>query len=100
MRARALGEAEANVAFLQAELESTNVVTLQQSIGRLLETEMQKLMLARGSEEYAFRVIDPAQIAKEPDKPNRALVIALGFLAGGLLALLWVLISKGPRQAV
>ncbi|MBX3705070.1 MAG: hypothetical protein KF911_00440 [Pseudomonadales bacterium] len=98
MRARALREAEANVAFLQAELANTNVVALQQSIGRLLESEMQKLMLARGSEEYAFRVIDSAQPAREPDKPKRLMVVALGTVAGGLLGLLWVLAARALRR--
>ncbi|MEX2488497.1 MAG: Wzz/FepE/Etk N-terminal domain-containing protein, partial [Pseudomonadales bacterium] len=60
LRERALREAETNVAYLQSELAQTSVVTLQQSIGRLLESELQKLMLARGNEEFAFRVIDEA----------------------------------------
>src|SRR5690606_2767647 len=64
MRRRALLEAESNVGYLQEELAKTGVVTLQQSISRLLESELQKLMLARGNEEFAFRVIDRAQVPK------------------------------------
>ena len=40
LRQRALQDAERNVAYLQAELGSTSVVTLQQSIGSLLQTEL------------------------------------------------------------
>lgn len=82
LRERALEQAEANVAYLQSELAQTNVVTLQQSIGRLLESELQKLMLARGNDEFAFRVIDPAEVPNMPARPRRALIVALGLVLG------------------
>src|SRR5579859_2390824 len=39
MRARALTEGEANVAYLQKELAATNVVPVQQAVSKLLEQE-------------------------------------------------------------
>ena len=54
---------------------ATNVVSLQQSIGRVLESEMQRLMLARGNEEFSFRIIDPAKPPKLPSEPKRAQII-------------------------
>lgn len=86
MRERSLGEAEANVAYLQSELSSTGIVTLQQSIGRLLETELQKLMLARGSEEFSFRIIDPAEAPQYRSRPKRTLTVALAAVGGGLVS--------------
>jgi uncharacterized protein involved in exopolysaccharide biosynthesis len=86
MRSRALRDAEANVRYLQSELSATSVVTLQQSIGRLLETEMQKLMLARGSEEFAFRVIDRAVPPQQRSKPRRTLTVVLATVLGGVIA--------------
>ena len=70
MRQRALAEAEANVKYLRREFESTSIVALQQSISGLLENEMQKLMLARGNSEYAFRIIDRAEVPRAPSKPR------------------------------
>jgi len=61
-RERALETASSNIAYLQSEMKATSVVSLQQAIGRLLESEMQQLMLARGNEEFAFRVIDRAMV--------------------------------------
>lgn len=90
LRQRALLEAETNVAYLQQELAKANVVTLQQAIGRLLENELQKLMLARGNQEFAFRVIDAAQPPKFRSRPKRAFVVVIGTLAGGFLGLFWV----------
>lgn len=85
MRERALEEAEANVEYLRSELTATNVVAIQQSIGRLLESELQKLMLAKGNEEYAFRTIDPAFVPKNPVRPDRILMIVFGTVLGLLL---------------
>jgi uncharacterized protein involved in exopolysaccharide biosynthesis len=100
LRARALREAETNVAYLQAELGATSVVTLQQSIGRLLESELQKLMLARGSEEFAFKVLDPAEVPQEPVRPRRALIIILGTILGGMLSVLGVFVLSVARAGV
>lgn len=86
MRTRALTEAEANVAYLRGELRGDAPVELQQSIGRLLESEMQKLMLARGNRDFAFRVVDGAQVPKRRSWPNRVLVVAIAAILGGALA--------------
>jgi uncharacterized protein involved in exopolysaccharide biosynthesis len=97
LRERALQEAETNVAFLQTELGQTSVVTLQQSIGRLLENELQKLMLARGNEEFAFRVIDPPSVPKEPVRPKPALIAVVGTILGGMLAVFFVFLRHAVR---
>jgi len=107
LRVRALQEAEANVAYLQAQLGATSVVTLQQSIGRLLESELQKLMLAKGNEEFAFKVLDPAEVPWKHVRPKRAFVvilgIALGVMVGVIMAFLWHAMRAGhdlPRLEV
>jgi uncharacterized protein involved in exopolysaccharide biosynthesis len=90
MRARAEREAETNLAYLNKELATTTVVNLQQAISRLIETEMQKLMLARNSDDYAVRTIDAAQVPKRPESPKKALIVVLATLAGGFLSLVWL----------
>lgn len=100
MRERALAEAEANVAYLQAEMSNTNVVAIQQSIGRLLETELQKLMLARGNAEFSFRVIDPAEPPKYRVSPKRTLIVLIGTLLGGLIAVFFVLVRHAIRHTL
>lgn len=84
MRDRALADAARNIRFLREELAATNVVSLQQSIGRLLEAELQKLMLARGNEEFAFRVVDVAEVPKKRARPRRAIILAGSLIVGAL----------------
>ena len=86
MRQRALAEAEANVKYLRHEFESTSIVALQQSISGLLENEMQKLMLARGNSEYAFRIIDRAEVPRAKSKPRVTLIVAVATVFGAMLS--------------
>lgn len=92
MRERAIFDASGNVSYLQSELSKTNVVTLQQSIGRVLETEMQRLMLARGNQEFAFRVIDPAKAPRRRSEPKRVQVVLISTTIGFALAIALVLV--------
>lgn len=97
MRERALADANRNVAFLQSEITKTDVVSLQQSIGRLLETEMQRLMLARGNEEFSFRVIDPAKPPHKRSEPRRTQVVVLWTIMGFALSIAVVLAVPAIR---
>lgn len=97
LRETALQEAQTNVAYLQAELAKTTLVTLQASIGRLLESEMPKLMLAKGNEEFAFKIVDPAVPPKERVRPKRALIVIICTLLGGLLGVFGVLVGHSGR---
>lgn len=94
LRTQAQEESERNVAFLQREIAATSVVSLQQSMGRVLEGEMQKLMLARGNEEFAFKVIDRATPPKQRETPKRTLIALVSMLAGGFLGVLFVFLRK------
>jgi uncharacterized protein involved in exopolysaccharide biosynthesis len=98
MRARAITDAESSIAYLRSELQATTQVSLQQSISRLLESQMQNLMVARGNEEFAFRVIDTAHAPKERFKPQRTLLILGAALIGAFVAGA-ALILLSARQA-
>jgi uncharacterized protein involved in exopolysaccharide biosynthesis len=101
MRRQALMEAEANVKYLQDQLNANTPVALDQAIGKLLEGEMQKLMLARGNRDFAFRVIDRADVPKRRSKPNRVLIVMAATIIGGGLSVVIVgllVLSSGRRK--
>jgi LPS O-antigen subunit length determinant protein (WzzB/FepE family) len=98
MRARALDEAEANLSYLRAELAAANVVALQQSIGRLLENELQKVMLAKGNQEFSYRFVDRAVTPKWRSSPKRLQLLVLGGLAGVIVALALVFVRDSVRR--
>jgi uncharacterized protein involved in exopolysaccharide biosynthesis len=86
MRERALAQADSSVNYLKLELERSNVLTLQQSVGRLLEQQLQKAMMARVNEEFAFRVLDTAHPPNTRSAPRRRQIVMFAFLFGAFLA--------------
>jgi uncharacterized protein involved in exopolysaccharide biosynthesis len=98
MRQRALEEAEASVVYLKVEMEQARVVPLQQSIGRLLQNELQKAMLARVTKEFAFRVLDRAEAPKWRVWPKRGQLVAFAIVLAGLLSSIVVLMMSNVRE--
>jgi uncharacterized protein involved in exopolysaccharide biosynthesis len=94
LRDRALADAERNVTHLKSELPLTSSVMVQQSIGRLLDQELQTVMIAKGNPEFAFKVIDPGKVPKFRSAPRRAQMTVLSLIAGGFLGILYVLWSR------
>ena len=98
LRDRAIAESNRNLSYLNAQLEKTSVVELRQAIYRLIETEVKSVMIAEGSQEYAFKVIDPAVIPQDKIKPQRGLMVFSGFFLGFLFSCLYALIRKAPTS--
>ena len=59
---------------------------------------MQKLMLARGNEEFSYRVIDSAQVPKEHSKPQRTLLVLFSVLLGGFIGVIIVLVRNSINK--
>jgi hypothetical protein len=98
MRQRALEEAEASVGYLKLEMEQARVVPLQQSIGRLLQSEMQKAMLARVTKEFAFRVLDRAEAPKWRVWPKRGQIVIFAVFLAAVLSSIVVLVLNNVRE--
>lgn len=99
LRKAAIERSERNIAYLEKQANSTSVVELRQSIYRLIEGEINTIMLAQGSEDYAFRVIDPAVVPQEPVRPKRPMIIAVGFASGVALSCVFLLFFAEPRRS-
>lgn len=85
MRKRVITETSNNIAYLEEQMKATDVVAMQEAIGRLLEGEMQKLMVAQGRQEFAFRIVDEAQVPKNSVWPKKSIVLLFsGFLGVGV----------------
>lgn len=100
MRMRALGESESNIRYLTQQLQATNVVSIQQAISRVLEAEMQKAMLAKGTPDYAFRVIDTAEPPVQRQRPKRTIIVMVAFFAGLMLSVFAVIIAAPLRRVI
>jgi uncharacterized protein involved in exopolysaccharide biosynthesis len=97
LREKAIQQAERNIAYLNEEAAKTNVVEMRQAIFSIMQKELTKAMIARGSEEYAFKVIDPATVSEMPSFPKKAIWIIAG-AAIGLLVSISVVSLRSPRK--
>jgi uncharacterized protein involved in exopolysaccharide biosynthesis len=98
LRDKAITESERNIQYLNIQAANTNIVEARTAIFSILKDEVNKQMIAKGREEYALKVLDPAQPPERPSSPSPLLVTVLGFVAGCLFAGLYVFFGAGKKM--
>jgi len=99
MRQRALTEAQRNISYLTDQIAKTNLVELRSALGTLIQNQVKQQMLATGTEEFAFKVLDPAVVPQEPSSPGFIVSVVCGAL-GGLLIFVFALFARLAMKAV
>lgn len=90
-RETAIAESDRNIAYLTQQAAGTDVLGIKQAIYNLLQSEISKSMIARGTPEYAFKVIDPALVPEKAAFPQKIIWVLAAFFGSFLLAVLAVL---------
>jgi hypothetical protein len=80
--------ASSAIDFLNKTSAETNLNPIKEGISKLLETQMQTLMLASANESYIFKVIDPPLVSEKHSGPPRAIICIMTTLFAGLFSLL------------
>ncbi|MEO5368161.1 MAG: Wzz/FepE/Etk N-terminal domain-containing protein [Magnetococcus sp. WYHC-3] len=90
MRADAIESSQKNLDYLTNQLNSTSIADLRATISGLMETEIKRIMLAHGKEEFSFKVLDPAQVPPwyAVERPKKKLIAIGGFMIGGMVGLM------------
>lgn len=94
LRDKALVESDRNISYLKDQATTTDVVQIKQAIYTLMQSEIDKAMVARGSDEYAFKVLDPAIVPERPSSPQFVLWTLAGTVGGLILSVLFVLLRS------
>jgi LPS O-antigen subunit length determinant protein (WzzB/FepE family) len=89
--------AQNSVNYLNEVSKSTNFKSLKEAIVKLLEDQMQTIMLTASSEAYVFKVIDSPIVSEERSKPKRVLMVILATILGCFFSLA-VIFIKYYRQ--
>lgn len=92
LRDKAIAESEGNIAYLSEQAAKTDAVGVKQAIYTIMQAEINKAMLARGSEEYALKVIDPAVAPETHSSPQFLIWVVGGFFGGLFLSVLVALL--------
>jgi uncharacterized protein involved in exopolysaccharide biosynthesis len=95
-RQKAINEAERDIAFLNVQAAKTQYVEEREGIFSILETELTKEMLAKGSDEYSIKVVDPAFAPEKPSFPLPVLWTAGGLFLGVVLGCGYALYRSRP----
>lgn len=95
MRSRAIADADAYVGYLEKEFQQTSIVASRDAIGRLIEAQIKRRMVATVSPEFAFRVVDKALPADhdDPVKPRKLLLLMAGPVVGVFVGVFFALAS-------
>jgi len=91
LRNQAIKEAERDITYLNDQAAKTNVIEVRNAIYSLLQAQIKQEMIARGRDEYALKVVDPAFVPEKPSSPGPVLLSILGFGLGCTAAFLIVL---------
>jgi LPS O-antigen subunit length determinant protein (WzzB/FepE family) len=92
-------EAEQAIAYLNKQIEATSLAELHVVFFRLIEEQMKTVMLAKVSDEYLLKTLDPAVAPEEKEAPNRALIVLLSAFFSGILAMFLVVVMGSSRLA-
>lgn len=92
MKQRDVIEANKSTNFLTKQIQQTKVADIRAVLYKLIEEQTKTIMFANVRDEYVFKTIDPAIVPEQKYKPKRALICILGFMLGGMLSTVFVLI--------
>lgn len=100
LRDAAVHDSEKSLEYLEGQIKQTGLVELQHAVYALEETELKKLMLAKGGDEYAIRTVDPAQAPRLRIRPKRVQITILGLVLGGMIgvAIFSSVRAFGPKR--
>ncbi len=86
LREAALAEADRNVAYLTEQATNTDAVGIKQATYFLLQSELSKAMIAKGTQEYAFKIVDPAVPPERAAYPQKTIWVLAAFFGSCLFA--------------
>lgn len=102
LRQQRLKESMRNIDYLGGELKQSNIASLQQALSELLQAEMQKFLLASGQEDFAFKVVDKAEVPLFRSSPRRPLIsvvsMIIGLGSGAMLVLVRSAVQRRRRS--
>ena len=94
-----VAEAEQAIAYLNEQIESTSLADLQNVFFNLIEEQTKTVMLAKVSNEYLLKTLDPAVVPELKAKPKRSLIVILAAMLVGFLSVIAQLVRQSIVSA-
>lgn len=90
IRSKVQTRSKSNIDFLNVEIEKISEASIRQSVFKLIETEMKKLLLAQATKEYAFKIIDPAVPPTKKSFPRVSIFSMIGLFLGLAVSIFYI----------
>ena len=85
-RQKSVTDSTKRIQYLKTAISNTKVAEMKASFMRVIESQLQSLMMAEVQEDFAFEMIDPPLVPESPIRPNRALIMLLSIVLGVLFS--------------
>lgn len=85
--------------FLKNLSAQNNPKGIEDAISKLIETQLQKLMLSSADKNYVFKTIDSPVAPEIKSSPRRSIIVILTTLLGSILSISWVLFDHYKRKS-
>lgn len=86
-------QSEKAVIYLNKQMSKTSLSEIREVTASLLQKEIQKLTLVEANTDYVFEYVYPPSLMEEKSEPQRALIVILFFLTGGILGVMIILLK-------
>ncbi len=85
--------------ILENELNKTQDPTIQQKLYSLMAKQEETMVMAKVSEDFAFKIVDPPQIPVWKYKPKRKLIVIVSFITSLILSIFLVFFIEFIKDA-
>lgn len=97
LRAKAIRESQRHIDYLNDQLTHISITDAQKAVYALLQEEINTQMVAKGRDEYALKVIDPAVPPEISSSLGPKMLTAIGFVCGIFLSFAGVAAARTLR---
>jgi LPS O-antigen subunit length determinant protein (WzzB/FepE family) len=95
---REILELKNNISFLEKEMEKTDLINFQAILYSLIEKNMSNIMMVNATDEFVFKVIDPAFTPRKPEPNKVEIFIILGVIFGVIFSSFLVIFLKSLKN--
>ena len=92
LRNKDLRESSDAIEFLTSEVTKSSLITMKDAINELVQSRLEMQMMAKINNEYILKIIEPPFLPEKKSGPARAIICISYTFAGGVFAVLFVLI--------
>ena len=94
LRNKDLRESTDAIEFLVSEIPKSSLISMKDAINQLVLSKLETQMMAKISNEYVLKIIEPPFVPEKKSQPRRSMIVIFWTLVGGMLATLWAFIRR------